>query len=102
MVNDERAYNHRQLKLMEQTIERFRRGEIGIGKLVSDLDALVSALHNPDESWRKAFASDWGKLEDIHAMLLTETEPNLRGSDHEDVANALAGLVSLIQSEINR
>jgi hypothetical protein len=100
-MSHDRTYNQRQLKLMLEAIESFRKGNSGIGKLISDLDALVSCLRNTDESWKKAFASNWGKLEDIHAALQGKVSRNLKGSDSETVATAVAELTSLIQSEIS-
>jgi hypothetical protein len=90
------------LQLILGAIDGFRNGKFGPGKLVSDLDALVSCLRKTDESWKKAFASNWGKLEDIHAALLERNGRNLEGSDPETVATALAALTSLIQDEISR
>jgi len=100
-IQEDRTYDQRQLNLMLGAIEDFRNRKIRIGKLVSDLEALVSCLRTADESWTKAFASNWGKLEDIHAALLDRNNRNLEGRDLETVVTALAALTSLIRSRIS-
>jgi hypothetical protein len=102
ITQEDQAYNQRQLLIMQATIEAFRDRKIGIGKLVSDLDALAACLRNADESWKKAFASNWGTLEDIHASLLERKEKKMEGRDAETFATALEEIASIILSKISK
>jgi hypothetical protein len=86
---------------MLSAIERYRSGKSGIGKLVSDLEALLACLRDTDQSWKRAFTSQWGKLEDIHAMMLYRNQREVEGVDRETVATVLAELTVLIQSELS-
>ena len=48
-------YDQRQYKLLKSRIVQFREGQIGLPRLISDLDALLCALQSADEAWKSSF-----------------------------------------------
>jgi hypothetical protein len=87
---------------MLDRIETFRRGEVGFGKLIIDLEALLGALRNPDEKWKKNFNYHWGKLEDVHAAMLYRNRKDLEEGDRKTVADALNALDSIVQAMLSQ
>lgn len=71
----------RQLDLMAERIIRFRRGELGIGKVINDLVALLSELQLMDEAWRDRFVVAWSGLEIPYAVALDQLTPLPDASD---------------------
>ncbi len=63
-------YDSRQFKLMLQRLVAFEMKSISLGQLVSDLEALNSALQEVDTYWSNAFLAQWSVLEDVHADAL--------------------------------
>jgi hypothetical protein len=54
-VDDDAARERRQLDLMLDRLGRFRSGELGIGPVINDLEALHYELQSVDESWIERF-----------------------------------------------
>jgi hypothetical protein len=101
-TQEDREYDARQLRLMLDRIEAFRRAEVGFGKLIVDLEALLGALRNPDEKWKNDFNYHWGKLEDIRAAMLYGNHKGLGEGDLKTVADALGALESILQSMLGQ
>jgi hypothetical protein len=66
-------HDARQLGLMLERLDAFDRKEVSLGKLVSSLNGLLSALQDADERWKKDFLRQWGLLEDVHANALDKS-----------------------------
>jgi len=70
-------YNQRQYRLMLDEINRYEREKVNLDRLVNALEGLLNVLERVPESWRIAFLSEWGKLEDARAVAkFQQTEPN--------------------------
>ena len=69
-------YNVRQFKIMTQKIDLFKEGQIGIGSLIADLEALLDVLENKEEVWEGTFRGYWFDLEQIYAAILDERRTN--------------------------
>jgi hypothetical protein len=61
-------------------LKKFENGQLKLDVLVDDLEGLLSSLEDIPNSWRQAFLSEWGKLEDERAYALSE---NLKAFDDE-------------------
>jgi hypothetical protein len=91
------SYNIRQLDLMLDRLTAFDRGAIPFGKLISDLDALLSALENKDEDWTNSFLKQWAILEDIYAYALDKNLKEPPDEDKDLIGKAINELRELIE-----
>jgi hypothetical protein len=73
----ENPHNQRQIRLMENEIDKFMRGDGSLGNLVKQLKGLFWALQSPDDNWRDNFLSEWGALETTNALDLDRRERGL-------------------------
>jgi len=94
-----KEYDQRQLKLMLDFIDGYETGRSGLGQLVSNLEALHSAMEDPSESFSDSFESLWGQLEVTYAMMLDEERQAPNKMDSRLVAEAIQGLKALIGSQ---
>ena len=65
----------RQLRLMLDRLHRFRSGELSIGPVINDLEALLNELQLANEAWRQEFTDAWSALEIPYAVALDRLEP---------------------------
>ncbi len=96
----ENEYNIRQLRMMLDSIAEYESGRSSLGKLVSNLEALQSALEGQSSSFQESFESIWGQLEDTHAMMLYEERASPNEIDREILTDSIAKLQALIASYI--
>ncbi len=92
-VDSEREW--RQLDLMTDRLARFRKGELGIGPVIADLEALLGELQSVDESWTERFVEAWGDLEIPYAVALDRRQPIPTIAD-DTVAEGVAELERLV------
>lgn len=101
MTSTDRDYNQRQFRLMRRLIDQYQSGSIKLSQLISDLEALNSALKNPTEEWLSEFEPAWGAIEDVYAAMLAEGRTNLNDDvDKPLIQKSLSRLTSLLQSQI--
>lgn len=86
-MDDDKDRELRQLRLMEDRLRAFARGELAIGPTIADLEGLLWALQQTPEAWRDQFREEWGELEIAYAVALDRglpvpdaTDPTIRGS----------------------
>jgi hypothetical protein len=65
----------RQISLMKQRVDEFRRGDLYLGRLIADLEGLLAACELADEQWIDDFQSAWGGLEISYAVALDRSTP---------------------------
>jgi hypothetical protein len=65
-------YDQNQYRLMLERIDAFERSAIRLDTLVDDLEGLLNVLEAVCFSWRQAFLSRWGVLEEVRAVALDE------------------------------
>ena len=80
---------------MLERLRRFRSGELAIGPVVSDLEALHLELQSVDADWRGRFAEAWSDLEIPYAVALDRLEPIPTMAD-ATVAEGLAEIERLV------
>lgn len=85
----------RQLELMNDRLDRFASGELSIGPVINDLEALLNELELVDDDWRDRFVEAWSELEIPYAVALDRLEPIPTTAD-EGVRSAIASLRTLV------
>ncbi len=89
----------RQLTLMQQRVEEFRRGDLYLGRLIADLEGLLEARELAEDQWIEEFRSARGGLEISYAVALDRSTPVPDASDPA-VADDLQDLDRLISAAI--
>lgn len=103
MIKNISEYDLRQFNLMVDFINEYENGLpnlASLGKLVSDLEALQSALENASESFYQAFRALWGELETTYAVMLDEERTLPNKIDESLINDAIAKLKVLINSRL--
>src|SRR4051812_47150635 len=100
MMDDNTVRNQRQFRLMLDAVGRYERGEIGLGRLVSDLESLLDALDNLSEEWRDSFLGEWGDLEQVHAVALDRSENQLNDQESRLVGDSLKAIRAMVQAAL--
>ncbi|HEY7468550.1 MAG TPA: hypothetical protein VIC07_03320 [Acidimicrobiia bacterium] len=92
----------RQLQLMLDRIDRFRSGHLGIGPVISDLEALLYELQLADEPWRSEFIEGWSDLEIPYAVALDRQQeiPTVQDSTVKEGINRIVALVEARLNEL--
>lgn len=68
MMNGKRE--ERQLALVDERLEAYRRRELSLPRLVDDLDARWNELRESSDPWRNRFREHWWTLEQVNAVAL--------------------------------
>lgn len=89
----------RQLLLMLDRLDRFRGGELSIGPVINDLEALLYELELVDEPWRDEFVEGWSLLEIPYAVALDRLTPIPDATD-ATVAEGVAVLDALVRDRL--
>ncbi len=86
------ARDQHQLELIRARLVGWRSGELALGRLIADLDALWVELGGLSEGWRSAFRIQWGTLEQVYAAAL----------DRESVDALPADLEVLVEEAVDQ
>jgi hypothetical protein len=89
----------RQLALMIDRLDRFSSGQLSIGPVINDLEALVYELELVDDGWRREFIESWSGLEIPYAVALDRAEP-VPTADDDTVREALVRLRELVTERL--
>jgi len=90
----------RQLRLMLDRIDKFRSGHLGIGPVISDLEALYSELQLADEPRRIEFIEGWSDWEIPYAVALDRRQEIPTAQDWT-VKEGVDRIVSLVEARLN-
>jgi len=55
---------------MLHVLRSYEAGQLGLGRAVADLEALLSCLEGEYEIWKKSFRRQWAVLEHVYASML--------------------------------
>jgi len=86
---------------MQQFIEEYRAGLVGLGLLVDHLESLNAALEGPTTQWLENFEPAWGTLEEVYAGMRSEGQIEMNENEQQVVEQALAQLEFLIRSRLD-
>jgi len=85
-------------KQMLLLLRDYEPGQIKLGRLVDDLDAIFSQIDRPASAFKASFLKQWGMLEDVRALRLDSAPA--AGNLHEDkVLASVRTLISLLEGE---
>lgn len=96
VADDTTERERRQLTLMLDRLDRFAAGELSIGPVINDLEALQNELELVDDDWREQFVEGWSDLEIPYAVALDRMESIPTASD-VTVAEGVALLRTLVR-----
>lgn len=96
MIERPNEYDLRQYELMRKTLSSFDKGETDLPDLIATLDALLAALEDAPEDWRKAFQAEWWTLEQVYAVALDRGQDAMAGENGSMVQGAVARLKDLV------
>jgi hypothetical protein len=102
MIEKISEYDLRQVNLMVNIIREYEDGPRSLqslGRLVSALQALQSALENASGSFDQAFRASWGELEITYALMLDEERTSPAQMDESLINDAIAKLKALISEQ---
>ena len=74
-MDDDDARDRRQLDLMLDRLARFRSGDLAIGSVINDLEALHHELNSVNDEWIARFREAWSDLEIPYAVALDRRHP---------------------------
>jgi hypothetical protein len=97
--NEIRQRERRQLALMIDRLDRFRSGELSIGPVITDLEALLEELQLVDDAWRDDFREAWADLEIPYAVALDRQTPIPTATD-ATVGEGIASLDRLVHERL--
>lgn len=93
--------NQRQYNLMLNRLIAFEQGRLPLDTLVVDLEGLLNVLERVEPSWKQTFLHDWGKLEDVRAVALSENLTSLDEEMSQVLRTAIGQLKLLVLEKID-
>jgi hypothetical protein len=83
--------------LITKALDDYERGDLGLGRLVADIDAAVEALFDvADTDWVEELRSASSGLEIVYAIVLDEGRPALTDQERGDIDQTIAELRALL------
>lgn len=80
---------------MARRVREFRAGEIGLGRVIADLEGLLGALEAVPAEWEDQFREEWSVLEVEYAVALDRLSA-LPSATAPDIAAALDEMERLL------
>jgi len=99
-MDQSNEYNQRQYRLMRQRLASLDSGQLDIGTLISDVEALLGYLENEDPAWRSAFSAELETLEEWHAVSLDRVQSIHTLGGNQRIANAIEMLKKLLVDKV--
>jgi len=100
-MNYEKAYNYRQVRLMEKKIILFKNKKIELKDLINDLEALLTCIKNPPKNLRSKFINWWSNLESVYANATYENRTFFDQHDLQIINEAIKNLEQIIETYKN-
>ncbi|MBV9470592.1 MAG: hypothetical protein JOZ57_15240 [Abitibacteriaceae bacterium] len=88
-------YDLRQYQRMADCLNRFRKGDLSLGNLIGDLEALLDVLGTSDENWKTAVKDQWRIMEINYAVAL-DRNSKLSPEDETQVQDAVEHIEQLL------
>ncbi|CUI18074.1 hypothetical protein PNK_p0020 (plasmid) [Candidatus Protochlamydia naegleriophila] len=93
-------FNFKQLKLIIQKINDYRKGKIYLAWLISDIESLINILEDPNEDWKADLRTSWLDLEEVYAFALADEKEHLDQKDIRIIDEGLHKLETLIGDQL--
>ena len=100
MSDSERDYDSRQYNLIIRALDHYENGRIELGQLVSDLEALNSAMISPAASWLTEFERSWPTLEEVFADVAEGRRSEQWAHAQPSITKSVVRLRIVAQSQI--
>lgn len=97
-MNEDIAYDIRQLGVMKNLISNLKEGKIGFNKFIVDHWTLLGLLKVTSKSWKDQYLEVVNELELLYASALDRGEAKLNSSDARAVDLIISKLEQLIQN----
>lgn len=83
--------------LARESLDAYERGEIGLTRLVANVESAIEALLDiADVAWVEELRSAWSGLEIVHALALDDGRRTLTDGERGEIAETIAELRSLL------
>jgi hypothetical protein len=96
-MNDNKAYNYRQIKLIKTKISFFKNKEIKLPDLINDVEGLLSCIKNPPEKWRIELGSWLLNLESVYANAVYESRAIFNSYDTQIIDEAVINIERMVE-----
>jgi len=94
-------YDIRQYERMLSCIERFKKGALEINNFISDLEALINCIQEPDHSWKEKFNQEWAVLEDTYSYVLSDDRTIFSNDELDLISRSVENLEALIKQVLH-
>ena len=91
-----KAYNQRQINLMEDQITKFKKGDLSMYNLISNLYALLKCINETEALWCKAVSPLVGNLDTINAIALDRQQADFSPLQLREINQHIAEILKLI------
>ena len=87
-----------QLKLIEQYITQYEKGQLKLDRLINVLNALLEVLQVTPEKWKDDFRREWWTLEQIYAVSFDDEKLLLQKETQDLIRETLDNMkISLME-----
>ena len=89
--------DRRQFALIVDRIIQYESGNLELGYLVRDIEALLNTLQDAEQGWRESAHEEWWTLEQVYAVALDRGQDTLTTESKVLVDEAITNLKALAE-----
>jgi len=97
MFNETKLYNYRQINLIETKIEAFKKDNIGVYDLITDLVSLLQCIQSCNKDWVETFKSQLGTLDTVYANATYENRTTYTQLEQNLIDESIKKIYKLIE-----
>lgn len=98
MINNKtKSYNYRQIELISTKIKEFKKGLIGLGALIDNLEILLGYLQFIEKKWEKSFRLQIVEMESDYACVVHEGRNYFTSEEQNRINAAIKNIKKLIE-----
>jgi hypothetical protein len=99
-MNDIKAFNLRQLKILLKKIDNFQNQQMNVSSLIYDIEALLDCVKTLPKEWLAQMWNQWEFLEITYASVLDKKQPKFTQEQIDKFDTALNKIKGLITTYI--